>query len=73
MAKQKGIIKLNGTIGDITFYKTKDGYIAREKGALMPIELLTILHFKEHVRMDLNLEERVKPVKRCDWRYVLYC
>jgi hypothetical protein len=34
MAKQKGIIKLNGTIGDITFYKTKDGYIAREKGGI---------------------------------------
>jgi hypothetical protein len=31
MAKQKGIIKLNGTIGDITFVKTKDGYIAKEK------------------------------------------
>ena len=34
MAKQKGIIKLNGTIGDITFYKSKDGYIAREKGGI---------------------------------------
>lgn len=34
MARQKGIIKLKGTIGDITFYKTKDGYIAREKGGI---------------------------------------
>jgi len=34
MARQKGIIKLKGTIGDITFYKTKDGYIAREKGGV---------------------------------------
>lgn len=34
MAKQKGIIKLKGTIGDITFYKTKDGYVAREKGGV---------------------------------------
>ena len=31
MAKQKSIIKLEGTIGDITFLKTKDGYIAKEK------------------------------------------
>jgi hypothetical protein len=30
MAKQKGIMKLEGTIGDITFYKTQDGYIAKE-------------------------------------------
>lgn len=30
MAKQKGIMKLEGTIGDITFYKTEDGYLAKE-------------------------------------------
>lgn len=34
MANQKGIIKLGGTIGDITFYKSKDGYMAREKGGI---------------------------------------
>ena len=34
MARQKGIIKLRGTIGDITFYKTQDGHLAREKGGI---------------------------------------
>ncbi|WP_026899436.1 hypothetical protein [Daejeonella oryzae] len=34
MARQKGIIKLKGTIGDISFYKSKDGYLAREKGGV---------------------------------------
>ncbi|PKR80733.1 hypothetical protein CW751_08150 [Brumimicrobium salinarum] len=34
MAKQKGIIKLTGKIGDLSFYKTKDGYLAREKGGV---------------------------------------
>ncbi|QBO58510.1 hypothetical protein [Chryseobacterium salivictor] len=34
MARQKGIIKLKGTMGDITFYRTKDGYMAREKGGI---------------------------------------
>lgn len=34
MANQKGIIKLGGTLGGITFYKTKDGYMAREKGGI---------------------------------------
>ena len=34
MARQKGIIKMKGTIGDITFYKTQDGYLAREKGGI---------------------------------------
>lgn len=32
MAKQTGIIKLKGTIGGISFYKTTDGHLAREKG-----------------------------------------
>ncbi len=34
MAKQRGIIKLEGTIGDISFYKSQDGYLAREKGGV---------------------------------------
>ena len=34
MARQKGIIKLKGTIGDITFYKTMDGHLARGKGGI---------------------------------------
>lgn len=34
MAKQTGIIKLKGTIGGITFYKTQDGHLAREKGGI---------------------------------------
>jgi hypothetical protein len=34
MAKQAGIIKLKGTIGDISFYKTKDGYLACGKGGV---------------------------------------
>lgn len=34
MAQQKGIIPLKGTIGNITFYKSADGYLAREKGGI---------------------------------------
>lgn len=34
MAKQKGIIKLEGTIGDITFYKSADGFLAKGKGGI---------------------------------------
>ena len=34
MAKQTGIIKLKGTIGGISFYKTGDGHLAREKGGV---------------------------------------
>ncbi|MFC4262336.1 hypothetical protein ACFOWM_05580 [Ferruginibacter yonginensis] len=34
MAKQKGIIKVQGTIGDITFSKSRFGYIIKEKTTL---------------------------------------
>jgi len=34
MAKQTGIIRLKGTIGGISFYKTADGHLAREKGGV---------------------------------------
>ena len=34
MARQVGIIKLEGGIGDISFYKTKDGHLARTKGGV---------------------------------------
>src|SRR5690554_7748153 len=34
MERQKGINKLTGKKGDLSFYKTKDGYLAREKGGV---------------------------------------
>lgn len=34
MAKQSGNIKIIGTIDDISFYKSVDGYLARKKSSL---------------------------------------
>lgn len=34
MARQNGIIKLKGTIGGVSFYKSRDGHLAREKGGV---------------------------------------
>lgn len=34
MAKQRGIFKAEGTIDEITFYKSKDGYLLRQKGGV---------------------------------------
>ena len=45
MASQKGIIKLAGTIGNITFYKTKDGYLAKEKTSLDATRIATDPNF----------------------------
>src|SRR3954451_16181300 len=36
MARQKSIIALEGTLGNITFFKSRDGYMAREKGGISP-------------------------------------
>jgi len=41
MAQQKGIIPLRGTIGNITFYKSKDGFMAKEKGSLDAARIAT--------------------------------
>ena len=41
MARQKGIIKLKGTMGDITFYKSIDGFLAREKGGIEASRIAT--------------------------------
>ena len=46
MAKQKGIIKLDGTIGGITFYKSQDGYLAREKGGVSAEKIATDPNFQ---------------------------
>lgn len=34
MAKQKAMYKLQGSIGDVTFFRTGDGYFAREKSGI---------------------------------------
>lgn len=34
MARQGGILKIKGTIGGMTFYKSQDGHLVREKGGV---------------------------------------
>jgi len=34
MAKQEGLMKFKGTIEDVSFYKTKNGYLARKRGGI---------------------------------------
>lgn len=34
MARQKGLIKIEGTLDEITFYKSQDGHLARTKGGV---------------------------------------
>tara|TARA_R110000850_G_scaffold218852_2_gene344406 strand:+ start:26127 stop:26876 length:750 start_codon:yes stop_codon:yes gene_type:complete len=34
MAKQKGLLKIEGTLDDLTFFKTEDGFVVRTKGGV---------------------------------------
>lgn len=54
MAKQAGIIKLKGTIDDISFYKTADGHLARAKGG---VDRNKILHSAAFARTRENNAE----------------
>ncbi|UZD22986.1 hypothetical protein [Algoriphagus halophytocola] len=55
MAKQAGYIKLEGTMGDLTFYKNRDGkFIARRKGGVSKKRINTDPRFQ---RTRENLRE----------------
>ncbi|HEY3405369.1 MAG TPA: hypothetical protein VGK59_18415 [Ohtaekwangia sp.] len=46
MPIQESIIKLNGTMGDLTFYKTEDGFLARRKGGVTAERMRTDPRFE---------------------------
>ena len=41
MAKQKGILPIEGTLGNITFFKSKDGYMAKQKSEVSADKIAT--------------------------------
>lgn len=54
MAKQTGVLTLKGPVGRLSFYKTKDGYLAREKGG---IEKSRIMNDPRFARTRENIRE----------------
>lgn len=60
MAKQTSIITLNGKIGGISFYKTKNGYMAREKGGVSKSRIMTD---PRYARTRENLREFAENAK----------
>ena len=71
MAKQTSIITLNGKIGGISFYKTKDGYQAREKGGVSKSRIMTdpryartrenMQEFAENASAAKLLKDAIRP------------
>ena len=60
MARQKGIVKLKGTIDDLTFFKSKDGFIVKQKSA---VSAETILTSPNYVRTRENMREFSEAAK----------
>lgn len=54
MAKQSSFLKLEGTIGDVTFYKGRTGFKARQKGGVSKNRILKDPRFR---RTRENLQE----------------
>jgi hypothetical protein len=55
MAKQSGLIKIKGAIEDLTFLKTKDGHLVRQKGKVVTRD--EIANGKQYARMRENMDE----------------
>lgn len=54
MAKQTGVITLKGPVGRLSFYKTRNGYLAREKGG---VEKSRIMNDPRYARTRENIRE----------------
>lgn len=54
MAKQTGVITLKGPVGRLSFYKTRNGYLAREKGG---VDKTRIMNDPRYARTRENMRE----------------
>ena len=73
MAKQTGIIKLKGTIGRISFYKTGDGHLAREKGGVDKSRIQNDTAFQRTQENGSELDAEEKVVKFYEMPFVCSC
>lgn len=72
MAKLKSLLKIEGTLGGITFYKTKDGNLAREKGGVSRERIMrdprfertreNIAEFKQAANAGKLLRDSIVPL-----------
>jgi hypothetical protein len=60
MAKNKSLLKIEGTLGGITFYKTADGQLVREKGG---VSREKIMNDPKFARTRENMKEFKHAVK----------
>lgn len=63
MARQSGHIKIQGTIDNLTYLKTKDGFEVRKKGGVAPGRIKTDPRFKRTRENLLEFNEAAKSNK----------
>lgn len=61
MAKQKGIVKIKGTLDDLTFMKTKDGYLVKEKQEGITRDMIN--NNPDYIRIKENVSEFTRAGK----------
>ena len=61
MAQQKGILKIEGTMGSMTFYKKDGQYLVKEKALFQRIKLPIIPTLSVLGKITLNLVWPVRP------------
>ena len=54
MARQKGTIQIEGTIGDLTFFKSTDGFMVKAKSSVAKSKIMSDPKF---ARTRENMEE----------------
>jgi hypothetical protein len=71
MAKLKGILKIEGTLDELTFYKTQDGHLVKTKGGVSADRIANDPNFSVPVKTVLNLEALQLPVKFSAMQFVI--
>jgi hypothetical protein len=71
MGKQSSAFKLEGKIGGLSFYKTRDGHMAREKGGVSKDRIMTdpkyartrenLKEFSENARTVKMVKDTIRP------------
>lgn len=56
MAKLKGILKIEGTLDELTFYKTQDGHLVKTKGGVSAERIANDPNFQRTRENELSLE-----------------
>ena len=67
MAKQVGILPLEGRIENLTFYRTANGYSVQKVKEFLKKPLQPVRHFKEPEKIWQNLHAQLAHLNCCVW------